>query len=162
VEKPENGFVFRAGLNVQTLWAPRSGCQAQRTRPVGLRPRLGGVLWGDEKFVLHWSGVHLSFVARVPPLRRGGQGGWSRRNHGLVCGSRTAGPRGIAGLAEHVRYALSTPPDPPFARGGKGSLTPKSDRAQQKQVPGNRSSSTIKTNFSSAQGCGTAQPLNQT
>ncbi len=53
-----------------------------------------------------------------PPCEGGGQGGWSRRNQSLVRGSRAAGPRGIAGLAEHVRYALSTPPNPLFARGG--------------------------------------------
>ena len=52
---------------------------------------------------------------------------------------------GIAGLAEHVRYAR---PNPPFARGGKGSLAPSFDRARHKHAPRNRPSSTVNTNFS--------------
>ncbi len=64
------------------------------------------------------------FGCDFPSLRRGGQGGWSRRNTGLVRGSSTAGPSrgtrrraGSAASVEGVGYALFTPPNPPFARG---------------------------------------------
>ncbi len=41
----------------------------------------GGGGWRDEKLVLHRSRVHPSFVESFPPLRRGGQGGWSAAEH---------------------------------------------------------------------------------
>ncbi len=73
-------------------------------------------------------------VRLFPPLAKGGQGGWSRRNHGQVRGSRAAGPCGIADSAEHVRYALSTPPAPPsqqlFFRVGLFDITGTGSRAQ--------------------------------
>ena len=71
-----------------------------------------------------WSCTGLEFIAdslRVPPLRRGGQGGWSRRNAGLVRGSAVAGPAENTASDEAAGYALFTPPTPP-SQGGKGGL----------------------------------------
>jgi len=45
----------------------------------------------------------------------------------------------------------SPPPDPPFARGGKGSLAPSFDHAQQKHAARNRPAGTFNAIFSSAQ-----------
>jgi hypothetical protein len=98
--------------------------------------RLGAQPWAGENLVLHKLRVHPDSVARFfPPLRRGGQGGWSRRNQGLVRGSGAAGPRGgtrrragSAASAEAAGYALFSPPDWPLpvtavtppSQGGKG------------------------------------------
>ena len=45
-----------------------------------------------------------------------------------------------------------TPPGPPFARGGKGSLATSFHRAQQEHASPNRPSSSVKTNFAACQG----------
>ncbi len=66
--------------------------------------------------------IPIPLAAFSPPCEGGVRGGGPRGTMRLVRGSRAAGPRGISGLAENVRYALSTPPDPPFAREGKESL----------------------------------------
>jgi len=179
--------------------------RASRRGPPGLMKRWG---WTGCVFIEDYpplvpppiGGNRPDFVARFfPPLRRGGQGGWSRRNQlqsvqrgffhpprrdswkrsrnptkrlenkgetgfeivadpGCKGGGKAftvseacvPTPAGYPPLPLATLRSLSTPPGPPFARGGKDrSLAPLFDRAQQKHASRIRPSSTVNTNFSS-------------
>ncbi len=51
-----------------------------------------------------------------PPLRKGGEEGWSRRNQGLVRGSGAAEPRGIT-ADSRLTKVLVMPCSPPLTLG---------------------------------------------
>src|SRR5262249_2953144 len=76
-----------------------------------LSGRAGAWGWAGDKLVLHKVRVPPDLVApRFPPLRRGGSPGTS---------SHQVFP---SALRFESRGSRPTPPGPPFARGGKGSL----------------------------------------
>ncbi len=69
--------------------------------------------------ILHKLSVHPDSAARFPPLRRGGQGGWSPRTRNLVCGSRVAEtPRNFR--LGRDRWLCPVTPLPPLRKRGKG------------------------------------------
>src|SRR5271157_6183113 len=63
-----------------------------------------------------------------PPLAKGGQGGWSRHDqsqglsHALSLSVLSHPSREARRIVLDFQGYRITPPDPPFARGGKGSL----------------------------------------
>jgi hypothetical protein len=62
---------FRPALRRRGNHCSRGRLTSLRVRPG--RGLLGGRGWGDEKLVLHGLRVHPDFVARFPPLARGGK-----------------------------------------------------------------------------------------
>jgi len=78
--------------------------------------------WADEKLALHKLRVHPDSVARFSPPCEGGAGGVVPAKPGP--GTRFRGgwtPRNCR-LGRRCWLCPVHPPDPPFARGGKGSL----------------------------------------
>jgi len=111
----------------------------------------GGRGWGDEK----WARGDAAFIAvslcafpgerRVsfPPIAKGGQGGWPRHRQspGFPRGFLLASPRLLAPLPRTGQpftmseASVPTPPGPPFARGGKGSLGRAGFRSRATKTP---------------------------
>ena len=78
--------------------------------------------WDDEKLALHTLHVHPDSVACRPPLKKGGQGGVSPRNHSLVRVFPDGSPPRICRIGPTYWLCLLTPPAPP-SQGGDVPMT---------------------------------------
>ena len=84
--------------------------------------------WADEKLVLHKLHFHPDFVAPFSPPCEGGVGGvvpaWpvTRSSHALSLSVLSHPSREARRTVFDFQGSRPTPPGPPFARGGKGSV----------------------------------------